>query len=243
MKAKMLKHRSLQVMSDDWNREQKEQETKKIQMETEEASAVSLLRRDREKAFCQKTAKKNRIRKLYRIACYICLYACLFMLSGYVIPTYVCGKVTVEGNSMQNTLHDGDHLINEKVTYYFEKPKRFDIVIVTPYTTKEQAGQDDDYWVKRVIGLPGETIRIKGGQIYINGELLEEDIYGNGEISYAGIAEEEYLIPSGQYFLMGDNRSGAKSYDSRYEEVGTFSENQIIGKVVFRLSPLFGTVD
>jgi signal peptidase I len=240
MKAKKSKPRSFQAMSDDWNTEQKEQET---QMETEEASAVSLLRSDRQREESKKTAKKNRIRRLYRIACYICLYGIIFILSSYIIPTYVCGKVTVEGNSMLNTLHDGDHLINEKVTYYFEKPKRFDIVIVTPYTTKDQAGQEDDYWVKRVVGLPGETILIKGGQIYINGELLEEDIYGSGDISYAGIAKEEYLIPSGQYFLMGDNRTGAKSYDSRYEEVGTFSENQIIGKVVFRLSPLFGTVD
>jgi signal peptidase I len=240
MKAEMSEYRSLKAMSDDWNTEQKEQE---MQMETEEIPAVSLLRRDREKAYRKKTAKKDRIKRIYRIACYICLYGGIFLLSSYVIPTYVCGKVTVEGNSMLNTLHDGDHLINEKITYYFEKPERFDIVIVTPYTTKDRAGQEDDYWVKRVIGLPGETILIKGGSIYINGELLEEDIYGSGEISYAGIAKEEYQIPSGQYFLMGDNRIGAKSYDSRYEEVGTFSENQIIGKVVFRLSPLFGTVD
>ena len=134
-------------------------------------------------------------------------------------------------------------LINEKVTYYFEKQKRFDIVIVTPFTTADKAGAEDDYWVKRIIGLPGETIQIKGGQIYIDGELLAEDHYGSGDISYAGIAKEEYVIPSGEYFLMGDNRVGRKSYDSRYEEIGTFSEDQIVGKVVFRTSPLFGTVD
>lgn len=227
-------------MADDWKIEKKEE---KIQMETEEASAVSLLSKERETPTDKQAERKKRAVKIYKMLCCVCLYLGIFILASYVMPTYVCGKVTVEGNSMQNTLHDGDHLINEKVTYYFEKPKRFDIVIVTPYTTKDQAGAEDDYWVKRIVGLPGETILIKGGSIYINGELLEDDVYGNGDISYEGIAKDGYLIPSGEYFLMGDNRVGTKSYDSRYEEVGTFSENQIIGKVIFRTSPLFGTVD
>lgn len=200
------------------------------EMETEENSAVSL------------SCDKRKVH-FYKMISYICLYSIIFILASYIMPTYVCGKVTVDGNSMQDTLHDGDHLINEKITYYFEKPKRFDIVIITPFTTKDKAGQDDDYWVKRIIGLPGETIQIKGGKVYINGELLEEDVYGNGEISYQGIAEQEYQIPLGEYFLMGDNRSGRKSYDSRYKEIGTFSEDQIVGKVVFRTSPLFGTID
>ena len=98
--------------------------------------------------------------------------------------------------------YDGDHLINEKLSYYFEKPKRFDIVIVTPFTTAAKAGQEDDYWVKRIIGLPGETIQIKGGKVYIDGELLEDDIYGNGEITYQGVAKQEYTIPEGEYFSL-----------------------------------------
>ncbi len=191
----------------------------------------------------EESADKTKRSRLWKVVFYFGLYSCILILASYFMPVYVCGKVTVDGNSMQNTLYDGDHLINEKVTYYFEKPKRFDIVIVTPFTTADNAGAEDDYWVKRIVGLPGETIQIKGGQIYINGELLAEDHYGSGDISYAGIAKEEYVIPSGEYFLMGDNRVGRKSYDSRYEEIGTFSEDQIVGKVVFRTSPLFGTVD
>lgn len=215
----------------------------KMNRETEEDSAVSLLREEKEMIDDGYLRKKERVSRFYRIAWYVCLYGCIFIFASYVMPTYVCGKVTVDGNSMLNTLHDGDHLINEKVSYYFEKPRRFDIVIVTPFTTADKAGQDDEYWVKRIIGMPGETIQIKGGQIYINGELLEEDIYGSGDISYQGIAKQGYTISEGEYFLMGDNRVGERSYDSRYEEVGTFSEDQIVGKVVFRTSPLFGTVD
>lgn len=205
--------------------------------ETEENFSASLLCSE------ETVKRKRRVLKLYRMACMICLYGGIFFLASYVIPTYVCGKVTVDGNSMLNTLHDGDHLLNEKVTYYFSEPKRFDIVIVTPYTVAARAGQEDDYWVKRIVGLPGETIQIRGGQIYINGELLKEDVYGSGEIGYAGIAAEEYTIPEGEYFLMGDNRVGRRSYDSRYEEIGTFSREQMVGKVVFRISPMFGTLD
>ena len=185
----------------------------------------------------------KRKQRLVKAAGYVCLYSFIFFFASYIMPCYVCGKVTVDGNSMQNTLHDGDHLINEKLSYHFEKPKRFDIVIVTPFTTAAEAGQEDDYWVKRIIGLPGETIQIKGGKVYIDEELLEDDIYGNGDITYQGITKQGYTIPEGEYFLMGDNRIGKRSYDSRYKEVGTFSKDQIVGKVVFRTSPLFGTVE
>lgn len=226
-------------MSDDRNTGR---EDIKINRETEEDSAVSLLCDGKEAVDDERLKRKKRVSRFCRIAWYFCLYGCIFIFAGYVMPTYVCGKVTVDGNSMMNTLHDGDHLINEKISYYFEKPQRFDIVIVTPFTTADRAERDDEYWVKRIIGMPGETIQIKGGQIYINGELLEEDVYGSGDISYQGIAKQEYTIPAGEYFLMGDNRVGGKSYDSRYEEVGTFSEDQIVGKVVFRTSPLFGTI-
>lgn len=229
------------MISDDKKIDNTEKE--KTDRETGEASAASLLSVGRNSVYEERLQRKKRVCLFYKIACYLCLYGCIFLFASYVMPTYVCGKVTVDGNSMLNTLHDGDHLINEKLTYYFEEPKRFDIVIVTPYTTAALAGQEDDYWVKRIVGMPGETIQIQGGQIYINGELLEEDIYGSGEIAYTGIAAQEYRIPEGEYFLMGDNRVGKKSYDSRYEEIGTFSRDQIVGKVVFRTSPLFGTVD
>ncbi len=225
--------------TDDKNRDDIKQEDR----EAGEEFSVSLLCGEPKEGDEERALRKKRVCLFYKIAGWICLYGCIFLLASYVMPTYVCGKVTVDGNSMLNTLHDGDHLINEKLTYYFEEPKRFDIVIVTPYTTAAQAGQEDDYWVKRIVGMPGETIQIRGGQIYINGKPLEEDVYGSGEISYAGIAAEEYRIPEGEYFLMGDNRAGSKSYDSRYEEIGTFSRRQIVGKVVFRTSPLFGTLD
>lgn len=217
-----------------------EREGQQIYEEIEEENdAVSFLHKDSES--CEGWQKRKK--KFIKISGYLLLYSFIFFFASYIMPCYVCGKVTVDGNSMQNTLHDGDHLINEKLSYHFEKPKRFDIVIVTPFTTAAKAGQEDDYWVKRIIGLPGETIQIKGGKVYIDGELLEDDIYGNGEITYQGVAKQEYTIPEGEYFLMGDNRIGKKSYDSRYREVGTFSQDQIVGKVIFRTSPLFGTVE
>ncbi len=159
------------------------------------------------------------------------LYIVVFIVIVVICPKFVWGKTVVDGHSMEHTLEDGDWLFNEQLSYRFGSPERFDIVVIN-------SPIEEDHWVKRIIGLPGETIQILEGNIYINGELLEGDIYGSGPIEYSGIASMPYTIPEGAYFFMGDNRKGDVSWDSRYEEVGPVKEEEILAKVIFRTWPL-----
>ena len=95
--------------------------------------------------------------------------------------------------------------------------------------------EDQKMNVKRVIGLPGETVQIKGGQIYINDELIEQP-EGAGSISLAGIAENPVKLGEDEYFLLGDNRDSSE--DSRFSNVGNVSGKQIQGRVWIRIAPL-----
>lgn len=165
------------------------------------------------------------------------IYVCIFIVLWRVIPAYVIERTIVDGTSMQNTLHDEEQLMVERLSYQFSDPKRFDIVILMPY------GDDvDEYFIKRVIGLPGETIQIKDGEIYINGEVLEEN-YGKEPIIEGGIAEEPLTLGNDEYFVMGDNRND--SDDSRADYIGPISRNLIKGKAILRIWPLdrFGRID
>ena len=165
------------------------------------------------------------------------IYAVIFAVCVFLIPRYVMQRTEVSGISMEDTLQDGDNLIVEKVSRYFTEMKRFDVIVFYPY------GKDvNEYYIKRVIGLPGETVQIIGSDIYINGTVLEED-YGKEPITYAGIAAQPITLGDGQYFVLGDNRE--ESFDSRYEEVGVVDQDQIAGHALFRIWPLssFGNFD
>ncbi len=108
---------------------------------------------------------------------------------------------------MMDTLKNGENLLVEKVSYHFTDPGRFDVIVFYPH------GRDSsDYYIKRVIGLPGETVEIDGEDIYIDGEVLEED-YGKTDITFPGIAEDPVVLGDDEYFVLGDNRGISK--DSR----------------------------
>ena len=164
-------------------------------------------------------------------------YGLLIFVCIYIIPNFVLQKTIVDGSSMEETLSNGDQLYVEKIFYHFDMLKRFDIIVFYPF------GRDnEEYYVKRIIGLPGETIQIKEGMIYINGELIHED-YGMEPIEYAGRAAEPLLLGKDEYFVMGDNRNISK--DSRYDAVGNVSKKNIGGRAFLRISPFskFGTID
>ncbi len=152
-----------------------------------------------------------------------------------LLVTYVGTLCTVDGSSMEETLHDGDRLWADKLTYRFSDPQRFDIIIFPP-----QYDPDSKY-IKRIIGLPGETVSIdEEGNIYINGEILEED-YGKEVIraeNRGSLTSGEITLGEDEYFVLGDNRN--ESLDSRYEIVGTVKRSDIFGKAVFRIWPLSG---
>ncbi|MCR5691987.1 MAG: signal peptidase I [Eubacterium sp.] len=145
-----------------------------------------------------------------------------------LITKFVAHHTSVEGRSMESSLNNGDQLIVENVSYWFADPKRFDVVIF-PYNHSQVN------YVKRVIGLPGETVQIDNGKVYIDSKVLETDTYCKEEIEDAGIAEEPIHLGEDEYFVLGDNRNG--STDSRSEDVGLITRDEIEGKAWLRFYP------
>lgn len=157
------------------------------------------------------------------------LYLLAVVALTFLFVQFVGQRTHVNGDSMNATLEDGDNLIVDKISYRFTDPDRFDI-IVFPYQY-----QENTYYIKRIIGMPGETIQIQDGMIYIDGEVLEES-YGKDVMQYAGIASDPIELGEDEYFVLGDNRNN--SSDSRDPSVGNIKEDQIIGKAFIRIWPL-----
>jgi len=162
-----------------------------------------------------------------------------YFLASFV-TTYVAHQTTVEGESMEPTLTDGDSVIIQRLSYYFADPKRYDVVVFP--VSYDDGTAKKTYYIKRVIGLPGETVQIIDGSVYINNEKLDDDVYGAAAINEAGIAENPLVLGENQYFVMGDNRN--MSTDSRNSYVGLVNKNDIIGEAWLCTWPLnhFGGV-
>lgn len=157
------------------------------------------------------------------------LYLLVVVALTFLFVRYVGQRTHVNGSSMNVTLEDGDNLIVDKISYRFKDPERFDI-IVFPYQYKE-----DTYYIKRIIGLPGETVQVIDGMVYIDGELLDES-YGKEVMNSAGVALNPIELGEDEYFVLGDNRNN--SSDSRDPSVGNIQKEQIIGKAFLRIWPL-----
>lgn len=156
------------------------------------------------------------------------------IILGYIISTFFFQHTTIHGKSMLNTFKDKDVIIINKFIYKTESPKRYDVVL---FKVKE-----DTYYVKRIIGMPGDKFQIVDGKIYVNGEIIEED-YGLFDIEEPGIAKDEIKLGDDEYFVLGDNR--AFSTDSRDESVGLVKKEDIVGKAVYQIYPLvsFGDIN
>jgi signal peptidase I len=165
------------------------------------------------------------------------IYFAVVIVSVLLIHQFVGQQIEVSGSSMESTLHNEDHLILEKISYEFGAPKRFDIVVFRPYSYEKET-----YYIKRVIGMPGETVQIIGSDIFINGEKIDEN-YGNNPIADGGAAKEPITLDGDEYFLLGDNRNNSK--DSRDTSIGAVKRDAIIGRAWIRIWPFkdFGVLE
>ena len=157
------------------------------------------------------------------------LYILIIIVLTYLIITFVGQRTRVSGSSMETTLSDGDNLIVDKLSYRFQEPKRYD-VIVFPYQHEENT-----FYIKRIVGLPGETIQVVDGYTYVNGELLSSDVYGAEVMNSPGMAAEPIELAQDEYFVLGDNRN--HSSDSRDPSVGVLKRETLIGKAWVRIYP------
>jgi signal peptidase I len=154
-----------------------------------------------------------------------------------VIKTFVFNTTYVLGNSMYPTLHERDRLFALKVPLYFNGPSRGDIIVLEAPDSPEK-----DY-IKRVVGISGDTVEIEDGEVYLNGEILEEDyLEGN---PYTHIYNDSiWVVQEGEVFVLGDNREEGASKDSRY--FGTISLDTVKGITDFRYYPIddrFGKIE
>lgn len=154
----------------------------------------------------------------------LCIAAAFFL--SMFINSNIAHQTTIEGGSMEPVLKNNDSVIIQKLSYYWEDPGRYDI-IVFPISDRDEDGKRI-YYIKRIIGLPGEIVQIINGSVYINGKKLDDDIYSDEKIEDPGIAESPVQLAEDEYFVLGDNRN--MSTDSRYTYVGMVKREDIEGE-------------
>lgn len=157
------------------------------------------------------------------------VYCAAVLIIMLLVVKYVGQRTIVIGHSMEPTLQDGENLITDKISYRFSDPKRFDI-IVFPYRDNTSR-----LLIKRIIGMPGETVQVIAGEVYINGYELK-DVYGNAVMTDPGLASDPIVLADDEYFVLGDNRNN--SQDSRFASVGNVKRSEIIGRAWLRIWPL-----
>ncbi len=143
--------------------------------------------------------------------------------------TFAVQRADVYGASMEPTLKDGDIMLVDKLSYRFSQPERFDVIV---FSYRYQKGR---YYTKRVIGLPGETVQIKDGAVFIDGKRLMDDV-STEWIKKSGRAEEPVRLEEDEYFVLGDNRN--YSSDSRDTDVGNIRRDEIIGRIWLKIWPI-----
>lgn len=172
----------------------------------------------------KKKISKSMIREIFSMI----FYSFAAILLAFVIVFSVGIKVGVIGVSMEPALYNGQEVLINRFIYKISPPKRGDIIAFLP-----NGNQNSHYYLKRVIGLPGEKVRIVGGYVYINGERLNED-ESYDKIADAGIAESEIVLASDEFFVLGDNRNSSE--DSRSGNIGAVKRSTIAGKAWFHLA-------
>ncbi len=144
---------------------------------------------------------------------------------AWMLVSFFGQRVSNAGDSMSPVLKNGDVVLINRIVYDARKPKRGEIIAFRP-----NGNENAHYCIKRVVGLPGETVQIKDGKIYIDGKVQKKDIY-TSDLDFAGIAEKKLTLGETEYFVLGDNSAG--SDDSRLADIGNVKREDIGGKVWF----------
>lgn len=158
------------------------------------------------------------------------------VLFALVLVYFVGYRADVVGPSMLGTLAEGDEVLVNRFVYKLTQPKTNDIVVFFP-----NGNEKSHLYIKRVIGVPGDTVQIKNGTVYVNGKVFDEKIEA-ASIEHAELAEDEIEVGEDEFFVLGDNRNNSE--DSRYANIGNVKKEYIVGKAWFIVSPLkdFGFV-
>ena len=144
---------------------------------------------------------------------------------AFVLVWYFGQRVSVVGDSMQPKLANGDVTLLNRVAYNMGTPKRGDVIAFKP-----NGNENAHYYVKSIVGLPGETVEVKDGAIHVNGKKIKET-YKTTELEEVGILENPVTLKADEYFVLGDDRQNSE--DSRSADIGNVKRSEIEGKVWF----------
>lgn len=162
----------------------------------------------------------------------VCMWAfkiAAVCLTAFVFVWYFGQRVSTVGDSMRPILKNGDVVLVNRIVYNASRPKRGDIIVFKP-----KGNENSHYYIKRIVGLPGETVEIIENNVYIDGEKLSEE-YETTSISDVGVVTEKMELASDEYFVLGDDRENSE--DSRSADVGNVKREYIYGKAWFILAP------
>ena len=173
----------------------------------------------------QKRGKQEKISPFYVVVKWL-VDLSVVIGAAIFIGVFLGEQFSVTGFSMEPTLTNMDEVFIDKLLYHFKEPKRDDIIVFLPKSDAET------YYVKRIVALPGETVQIKNGILYLNGEAQ----VSSEKILNEGRAKEEIVLGEDEYFVLGDNRNNSE--DSRSDGVGNVKRSNIIGKVWLKVTTL-----
>lgn len=151
------------------------------------------------------------------------------LLLAFSFVYFIGLRTSVVGQSMAETLNGGDEILVNRFIYKITNPEPNDIIVFLP-----NGNEKSHYYVKRVVAVPGDTVLIEDGVLYVNGVAFEEE-FEMPSIEEAGLASEEITLGQDEFFVLGDNRNNSE--DSRYANIGSIKKEHIIGKAWFRIAP------
>lgn len=185
--------------------------------------------------FEEESKKERRIQILKEVIWFL-LAAIIVIFFAWLIVRFAMKKASMIGSSMEPTLFNGEDVIVNRTSYILLSPQRGSVIAFYPEQDEDESEEinDSSILIRRIVGLPGETVQIRDGKVFVNGTVLEED-YNFEEIIAAGRANDEIKLESDEYFVLSDKRIDQD--DSRNTSFTKVRKANIIGKVILTLNP------